>query len=90
MCEKKNGDGVHHNCLMLMTPTGGINYTCRSFLIYYYRVESGDLILAIAVLSILITVPLGAIGINLSAPRLLDSSSTWFRWIPENVSCFAE
>ena len=34
-------------------------------------VESGDVILAIAVLSILITAPLGAIGINYSAEKLL-------------------
>lgn len=34
-------------------------------------VESGDLILAIAVLSIVITAPLGAIGINLTGKRLL-------------------
>lgn len=33
---------------------------------------SGDLILAIAVLSILVTAPLGAIGIKLTAPRLLS------------------
>lgn len=36
-------------------------------------VESGDVILAIAVLSILVTAPLGAIGINFSAKRLLDN-----------------
>ena len=35
-------------------------------------VESGDVILAIAVLSILITAPLGAIGINYSAEKLLS------------------
>ena len=35
-------------------------------------VESGDIILAIAVLSILITAPLGAIGINISANYLLN------------------
>lgn len=34
-------------------------------------VESGDIILAIAVLSILITAPLGAIGINYSSEKLL-------------------
>lgn len=34
-------------------------------------VESGDTILALAVLSILITAPLGAIGINFSAEKLL-------------------
>ena len=34
-------------------------------------VKSGDIILAIAVLSILITAPLGAIGINYSAEKLL-------------------
>lgn len=34
-------------------------------------VASGDIILAIAVLSIIITAPLGAIGINLTAERLL-------------------
>ncbi|KEJ01109.1 potassium transporter [Clostridium botulinum A2B7 92] len=37
-------------------------------------VTSGDVILAIAVLSILITAPLGAIAINLSGPRLLESN----------------
>ncbi|ACA55723.1 sodium:proton antiporter [Clostridium botulinum] len=37
-------------------------------------VVSGDIILAIAVLSILITAPLGAIAINLSGPRLLESN----------------
>jgi NhaP-type Na+/H+ or K+/H+ antiporter len=36
-------------------------------------IPSGELILAIAVLSILVTAPLGAIGIKLSAPRLLDA-----------------
>lgn len=35
-------------------------------------VESGDVVLAIAVLSILITAPLGAIGINISAKKLLQ------------------
>lgn len=35
-------------------------------------VAGGEMILAIAVLSILITAPLGAIGINISAQRLLD------------------
>lgn len=35
-------------------------------------VESGDVILAIAVLSILITAPLGAIGINFSQEKLLE------------------
>ncbi|WP_352420156.1 cation:proton antiporter [Proteiniborus sp.] len=35
-------------------------------------VESGEVILAIAVLSILITAPLGAIGINISAEKLLE------------------
>ncbi|MCC5426640.1 cation:proton antiporter domain-containing protein [Clostridium botulinum] len=37
-------------------------------------VGAGDIILAIAVLSILITAPLGAIAINLSGPRLLESN----------------
>lgn len=37
-------------------------------------VASGDMILAIAVLSILITAPLGAIGIHLSADRLLEKA----------------
>ncbi len=36
-------------------------------------VASGDVILAIAVLSILITAPLGAIAISLSAPKLLET-----------------
>lgn len=36
-------------------------------------VKSGDVILAIAVLSILITAPMGAIGINFFAKRLLDN-----------------
>lgn len=35
-------------------------------------VQSGDIILAMAVLSILITAPLGAIGINFSAEKLLE------------------
>ena len=35
-------------------------------------VESGDLILSIAVLSIVLTAPIGAIGINLSGERLLS------------------
>jgi NhaP-type Na+/H+ or K+/H+ antiporter len=34
-------------------------------------VESGEVILAIAVLSIVVTAPLGAIGIKLAGPRLL-------------------
>ncbi len=37
-------------------------------------VESGDVILAIAVLSILITAPLGAIGIHYSSKKLLEQS----------------
>ncbi|APQ74906.1 sodium:proton antiporter [Clostridium botulinum] len=37
-------------------------------------VEAGDIILAIAVLSILTTAPLGAIAINLSGPKLLESN----------------
>ncbi|MBD5642847.1 cation:proton antiporter [Clostridium botulinum] len=37
-------------------------------------VAAGDIILAIAVLSILTTAPLGAIAINLSGPRLLKSN----------------
>jgi len=37
-------------------------------------VEAGGMILALAVLSILITAPLGSIGIQLSAPRLLTKS----------------
>lgn len=36
-----------------------------------FGVASGEVILAIAVLSILITAPIGAIGIKLSAPKLL-------------------
>jgi hypothetical protein len=35
-------------------------------------VASGDVILAVAVLSILVTAPLGAIAINASATRLLE------------------
>lgn len=35
-------------------------------------VESGDIILAVSVLSILVTAPLGAIGINISAKHLLS------------------
>ena len=38
-------------------------------------VQNGDVILAIAVLSILVTAPLGAIGIKFSAPRLLKINS---------------
>ncbi|MBU5300701.1 cation:proton antiporter [Clostridium sporogenes] len=37
-------------------------------------VAAGDIILAIAILSILTTAPLGAIAINLSGPRLLESN----------------
>lgn len=37
-------------------------------------VEGGDVIMAIAVLSILITAPLGALGIRISAPRLLSQT----------------
>lgn len=37
-------------------------------------VESGEIILAIAILSILITAPLGAIGIDLSAEKLLTKN----------------
>jgi NhaP-type Na+/H+ or K+/H+ antiporter len=35
-------------------------------------VESGDLILSIAVLSIVLTAPLGAIGVSLSGDKLLS------------------
>jgi solute carrier family 9B (sodium/hydrogen exchanger), member 1/2 len=38
-------------------------------------VVSGELILAIAVLAIIITAPLGAIGISTFAPRLLEDDS---------------
>lgn len=38
-------------------------------------VASGDIILAVAVLSILITAPIGAIAISLSAPKLLDANN---------------
>ncbi len=38
-------------------------------------VGQGSLILAIAVLSIIVTAPLGAVGITLSAPRLLDDKA---------------
>lgn len=37
-------------------------------------VESGEIILAIAVMSILVTAPLGAIGINILAPKCLERS----------------
>jgi NhaP-type Na+/H+ or K+/H+ antiporter len=37
-------------------------------------VEGGDVIMAVAVLSILVTAPLGALGIRISAPRLLAQS----------------
>ncbi|EJO5348556.1 cation:proton antiporter [Clostridium botulinum] len=40
-------------------------------------VASGDIILAIAVLSILITAPLGAIAISLSAPKLLEADNCY-------------
>jgi NhaP-type Na+/H+ or K+/H+ antiporter len=39
-------------------------------------VESGQTILALAVLSIIITAPLGAIGIKLAGPRLLERHDT--------------
>lgn len=39
-----------------------------------FGVASGELILAIAVLSIIITAPLGAIGISISGPRLLKEN----------------
>ena len=45
----------------------------HTFQISAKGVASGDMILAIAVLSILVTAPLGAIGIKLSAQRLLES-----------------
>ncbi|MDK9709711.1 cation:proton antiporter [Acidaminobacter sp.] len=37
-------------------------------------VEGGEVIMAVAVLSILVTAPLGALGIRISAPRLLSQS----------------
>ena len=39
-------------------------------------IESGQTILALAVLSIIITAPLGAIGIKLAGPRLLERHDT--------------
>lgn len=39
-------------------------------------IASGEWILAVAVLAIVITAPLGAIGIHLSAPRFLEPEST--------------
>lgn len=38
-------------------------------------VEAGNIILAVAVLTILVTAPLGAVGIDLLAPRCLDRNS---------------
>lgn len=43
-------------------------------------VESGEIILAIAVLSILITAPLGAIGIRTTAPRLLNKETDHIKY----------
>lgn len=42
-------------------------------------VASGELILAVAVLSIIITAPLGAIGINTLAPKLLEDNSKAYK-----------
>ena len=57
-------------CIIAYTPKATVQAAIGSIPLSL-GVEGGELILAIAVLSILITAPLGAIGINYSGKRLL-------------------
>lgn len=58
-------------CVIAYTPKATVQAAIASVPLSL-GVESGDVILAIAVLSILITAPLGAVGINVSAEKLID------------------
>lgn len=58
-------------CMIAYTPKATVQAAIGS-LPLAAGVEGGSIILAIAVLAIIITAPLGAIGIKLSAPRLLE------------------
>ena len=60
-------------CVIAYTPKATVQAAIGAVPLSY-GVASGDVILSIAVLSILVTAPLGAIGIKHSAPKLLDSS----------------
>ena len=60
-------------CIIAYTPKATVQAAIGS-LPLAAGVEGGSVILAIAVLSIVITAPLGAIGIKLSAPRLLNKA----------------
>lgn len=60
-------------CIIAYTPKATVQAAIGS-LPLAAGVEGGSIILAIAVLSIIITAPLGAIGIKLSAPRLLNKA----------------
>jgi len=57
-------------CVIAYTPKATVQAAMGAIPLSF-GVESGDVILAIAVLSILITAPLGAIGIHYSAEKLL-------------------
>lgn len=58
-------------CMIAYTPKATVQAAIGS-LPLAAGIEGGSIILAIAVLAIIITAPLGAIGIKLSAPRLLQ------------------
>lgn len=60
-------------CIIAYTPKATVQAAIGS-LPLAAGVEGGSIILAIAVLSIVITAPLGAIGIKLSAPHLLNKA----------------
>ena len=74
-----NGDGVHQNRLMLMTPTGNtISVPVGVFLSLLFVLVGAQVNVGVAVnagrvgiIIILITAPIGAIGINYSAEKLL-------------------
>jgi len=62
-------------CIIAYTPKATVQAAIGS-LPLAAGVEGGSIILAIAVLSIIITAPLGAIGIKRSAPRLLNKGKS--------------
>ena len=57
-------------CILAYTPKATVQAAIGAIPLAM-GVESGDLILSLAVLAIIITAPLGAIAINVSGPRLL-------------------
>ncbi len=63
-------------CLIAYTPKATVQAAIGAVPLSI-GVESGDIILAIAVLSILVTAPLGAIGIKIAGERFLVKENLW-------------